>query len=151
MTGTTPAQPRLDHVGLNVRDLEAMSGWYGSAFGYRVQLRLELDAVGLRIVMLVDDDGRRFELLTRPGSGTAGLRAANAVEAAASWGFGHVAFAVKDLDGTYARLLSAGASAVAAPAPSPEEGVWFAWVHDPEGNLVELIGAAPQASITEAR
>jgi lactoylglutathione lyase len=140
---------RLDHVGLSVRDLDAMSDWYARHFGYRVQLRLELDAVGLRIVMLTADDGRRFELLTRRGSGSPGLRASNALEAAATWGFGHVAFQVADLDITYRRLLAAGASAVAEPAPSPEPGLWFAWVHDPEGNLVELIG--PNDASAETR
>jgi catechol 2,3-dioxygenase-like lactoylglutathione lyase family enzyme len=133
---------RLDHVGLNVRDLDTMADWYVAAFGYRVQLRLDLAAVGLRIVMLVDDDDRRFELITR-GDGSPGLRAQNAVEAAATWGFGHVAFSVTDLAATCERLLAAGAAAVAEPGPSPEQGLWFAWVHDPEGNLVELIGPQP--------
>jgi lactoylglutathione lyase len=140
---TASAHARLDHVGLNVRDLDAMSEWYVAAFGYRVQLRLDLAGLGLRIVMLVDDDdGRRFELLTR-GSGKTGLRAPNALEAAATWGFGHVAFHVGELGTTYDRLLAAGASGVADPQPSPEQGLWFAWVHDPEGNLVELIGPEP--------
>lgn len=134
----------LDHVGLNVRDLDATADWYARSFGYREQLRLDLDAVGLRIVMLVDDGGRRFELITRRDAGTPGLRARNAVEAAATWGFGHVAFTVPDLAAAFDRLVAAGAATVAAPAPSPEEGFWFAWVHDPEGNLVELIGPEPE-------
>ena len=140
MSTSVPA--RLDHVGLNVRDLEPMADWYVAALGYRVQLRLDLAAVGLRIVMLVDADARRFELITRDG-GAPGLRARNAVEAAATWGFGHVAFSVADLAATYRHLLAVGAAAVAEPGPSPEPGLWFAWVHDPEGNLVELIGPAP--------
>jgi catechol 2,3-dioxygenase-like lactoylglutathione lyase family enzyme len=129
----------LDHVGLNVCDLDPMAAWYERCFGYRVQARFSLDDLGLRIVMLVDEGGRRFELLTR-GDGTPGLRARNALEAAATWGFGHVAFQVADLVATYDRVVSAGAAVVAEPRPSPEEGLWFAWVHDPEGNLVELIG-----------
>ena len=133
----------LDHVGLNVRDLEGMAQWYERCFGYRVQARFALDDLGLRIVMLVDDGGRRFALLTR-GAGTPGLRARNALEAAATWGFGHVAFQVRDLVVTYDRLVSSGGSAVTEPRPSPEEGLWFAWVHDPEGNLVELIGPSPE-------
>lgn len=132
----------LDHVGLNVRDLDAMAGWYAGAFGYREQMRMELTGIGLRFVMLVDEDGRRFELLSR-GAGRPGLRAANAIEAAATWGYGHVAFHVADLPATYDRLLATGAADVAAPGPSPEQGLWFAWVHDPEGNLVELIGPDP--------
>ncbi|WP_218938306.1 VOC family protein [Modestobacter altitudinis] len=135
-------RPRLDHVGLNVRDLEAMVEWYVSAFGHRVQSRFVLGALDLRIVMLIDDAGRRFELLAR-GSGSPGLRAASPVEAAATWGFGHVAFVVPDLLASYGQLVAGGEAAVLAPAPSPEAGWWFAWVRDPEGNLVELIGRPP--------
>ena len=140
MTASAPA--RLDHVGLNVRDLDAMAAWYVAAFGYRVHLEMDLAGLGLRFVMLVDDGDRRFELLTR-GSGKPGLRARNALEAAATWGFGHIAFHVAELEATYDRLLAAGAAAVAEPQPSPQQGLWFAWVHDPEGNLVELIGPDP--------
>jgi glyoxylase I family protein len=136
------AVSRMDHVGLNVRDLDAMSDFYVQAFGYREQVRFRLDDLDLGIVMLVDDDGRRFELLAR-SSGTPGLRAATPVEAAATWGFGHVAFRVEDLPETFARLLGLGASEVFDPRPAPEAGFWFAWVHDPEGNLVELIARTP--------
>jgi hypothetical protein len=50
------------------------------------------------------------------------------------------------LSATYHHLLDSGASAVAKPQPSPEKGLWFAWVHDPEGNLLELIGPTPHRS-----
>jgi lactoylglutathione lyase len=133
---------RMDHVGLNVSDLETMTDFYVRAFGYREEVRFRLAELDLGIVMLVDDDGRRFELLAR-SEGAPGLRAATPVEAAATWGFGHVAFRVHDLPGTFARLLGLGAGAVLGPRPAPEAGLWFAWVHDPEGNLVELIAGAP--------
>lgn len=128
----------MDHVGLNVRDLDGMARWYVRGFGYREQLRFTLDELDLRIVMLIDDDGRRFELLSR-STGASGLRAATPVEAAATWGYGHVAFVVPDLGGTHARLIELGGRNVFDPRPSPEAGWSFAWVHDPEGNLVELI------------
>jgi len=130
--------PRWDHVGLNVADLEEMTAWYVDAFGYRVQLQFYLTAIDLRIVMLVDDTGRRFELLQR-GEGRPGLRADSPVEAAATWGLGHVCFEVDDLDAGFHRLLAMGAAAVMAPAPAPQQGWRMAWLHDPEGNLVELI------------
>jgi lactoylglutathione lyase len=133
---------RLDHVGLNVRDLDGMTDWYVRGFDYREQVRFALDELDLRIVMLVDAEGRRFELLSR-SSGTPGLRAGTPVEAAATWGFGHVAFVVPDLAATYAHAIALGGFDVSAPQPSPQEGWWFAWVHDPERNLVELIGRPP--------
>jgi lactoylglutathione lyase len=144
MTSTSPTLPRLDHVGLNVADLEEAERWYCAAFGFTAQHRFTLEALDLRIIMLVDGNGQRFELLQRSG-GTPGLRAATPVEAAATWGYGHVCFVVADLDETYVRLLGLGAGAVFQPRPSPEDGVRMAWVHDPEGNLIELITPPPAA------
>ena len=142
MSADASAATRFDHVGLNVADLGAMTDWYAAAFGYRVQHRFDLAAIDLRIVMLVDDRGQRFELLQRTG-GRPGLRAGTPVEAAATWGYGHACFVVDDLDATFARLVQLGASAVSEPRPAPEDGVRMAWVHDPEGNLLELITALP--------
>jgi len=42
----------------------------------------------------------------------------------------------------FARALEAGASAVIEPSLSPEPGVRFAFLADPEGNLVELVELA---------
>jgi catechol 2,3-dioxygenase-like lactoylglutathione lyase family enzyme len=44
----------------------------------------------------------------------------------------HVGLTVGDVD-------RAGAGAVWAPRRSPEPGRWMAFIHDPDGNLVELI------------
>jgi len=142
-----PRTPRWDHVGLNVADLEKMTAWYVEAFGYRVQLQFDLTGIDLRIVMLVDDTGRRFELLQR-GEGRPGLRADSPVEAAATWGLGHVCFEVDDLDAGFLRLLDMGAAEVMAPAPAPQEGWRMAWVQDPESNLVELISGPAAARPT---
>ena len=130
---------RLDHVGLSVRDLDAASAWYGAAFGYTREVALRVDAIDLDIVMLIHPThGDRLELLHRPGSAP-GLRAADPAQAALSESFGHIAFDVADLDGTYHRVVGLGARAVLTPRPSPEPGVRMAFVADPEGNLVELL------------
>jgi predicted enzyme related to lactoylglutathione lyase len=50
---------------------------------------------------------------------------------------------VDDLDAAYARLLELGAGPVFDPRPAPEDGVRMAWVHAPEGNLLELITPPP--------
>jgi catechol 2,3-dioxygenase-like lactoylglutathione lyase family enzyme len=49
---------------------------------------------------------------------------------------------VPDLDACFTTLCPQGAWAVLQPQPSPEPGVRMAWVHDPEGNLIELIQRA---------
>ena len=130
---------RLDHVGLNVADLHAAEQFYAEAFGYERDFVAHLDAFELDIVMLVHPTrGDRLELLRRPGS-RPGLRAVTPPEAVLTQGFGHVAFDVAGVDGTFDRLVGLGARPVMEPRPSPEPGVRMAFVADPEGNLVELL------------
>lgn len=128
----------LDHVGLTVGDLPAMTQWYADALGLSVEFEFALDQVEFSGVMLLSPTGFRIELLHRPSS-TAGLQAANPVEAALTRGFGHVAFDVPSVDEAYDALLAAGASDRMSPRPSPEPGVRMAYVADPEGNLLELL------------
>ena len=138
-----PDQPgpsrRLDHLGLNVADLDAAARWYAEAFGYVRELELRIDAVDLDIVMLIHPErGDRLELLHRPGS-RPGLRADSPPEAVLTEGFGHICFDVAGVDAHVERLVSLGARLVTAPRPSPEPNVRTAFVADPEGNLVELL------------
>ena len=136
---TEASEPRLDHVGLAVRDLDAAAEWYCAAFGYERELTLRVDPIDLDIVMLRHaTHGDRLELLHRPGS-SAGLRAADPAEAALSETFGHIAFDVRGLDAAFERAIGLGARPVMTPQPSPEKGVRMAYVADPEGNLVELL------------
>jgi lactoylglutathione lyase len=133
------ADRRLDHVGLNVADLDAAEQWYAEAFGYERDFVARLDAFELDIVMMIHPTrGDRLELLHRPGS-RPGLRADTPPEAVLTRGFGHVAFDVAGVDETFDRLVALGARSVMEPRPSPEPGVRMAFVADPEGNLVELL------------
>lgn len=128
----------FDHVGLNVGDLAAMTAWYTDAFGLTVEFEFALPEHDFRGAMLVSSAGYRVELLCRKGS-MAGPRAGNPVDAALTLGFGHLAFAVADVDAVFRDLLAAGAAERMSPRPSPEPGVRMAYVADPEGNLVELL------------
>jgi catechol 2,3-dioxygenase-like lactoylglutathione lyase family enzyme len=133
---------KLDHVGLNVADLDAMSAWYCKALDLAIEFEFALDPalVGcdFRGAMLRSADGWRLELLCRSES-RPGLQAADPVEAALTRGFGHVAFDVPDVDAAYDALVGLGATDRMSPRPSPEPGVRMAYVADPEGNLVELL------------
>ncbi len=56
-------------------------------------------------------------------------------------GFGHVAFAVEDVEAACNEVLAAGGSMLGkvASAPVPGRGsLTFAYVRDPEGNIIEL-------------
>ncbi|GAA2165808.1 glyoxylase I family protein [Humibacillus xanthopallidus] len=127
----------LDHVGLTVADLDAMTQWYAAALGLAPEFEFALPEVDFRGVML-RGDGYRIELLSRAGSHP-GLQASSPVDAALTHGYGHLALDVSDVDAAYGRLLTLGASERMSPRPSPEPGVRMAYVADPEGNLVELL------------
>ncbi|MGW0712684.1 VOC family protein [Streptomyces sp. NPDC002643] len=130
---------RLDHVGVNVRDLAAQTAWYKGAFGLRTVFEFTLEGPGLRGVVLAHPNlGWRIELLARPGS-TPGPRPPDPLTASLTEGYGHFAVTTPELDPVHAALVAHGAGEVMAPGPSPEPGVRMAWVADPEGNLIELI------------
>ena len=142
----------LDHVGLTVGDLPAMTAWYAEALGLDVEFEFVLDHVDFRGAMLRSPASAtgacwRLELLHRP-EGRPGLQSASPVEAALTHGFGHLALDVPDVDSAYAALLAAGASDRMSPRPSPEPGVRMAYVADPEGNLVELLDRTTAMTVT---
>jgi catechol 2,3-dioxygenase-like lactoylglutathione lyase family enzyme len=127
---------RLDHAGLSVAGLDAAIGFYGRAFGFEVEFPFSLPG-GIRGVMLRGDGGR-IELFERPGS-DGGLRAEDPLSALATRGYGHVALSAPDIELPFARAVEAGATPKVTPRPSPEPGIRFAFLADPEGNLIELV------------
>lgn len=132
------------HVGLTVPDLDRALAWYSAALGFEVELEFTLPG-DVRGAMLDSAGGARVELFEVPGT-TLGTNWADPPSAMRTQGFGHVAFGTDDLDAAYARALAAGAVAVWAPRESPEPGRRMAFLHDPDGNLIELIGPREPAA-----
>lgn len=131
----------LDHVGLSVSDLDAAVEFYGAAFGFEEEFPFELGVDGIRGVMLLHaPSGGRLELFSRPGLRDLGVAGNTPIDTIGFGGFGHVALTAPDLDAVFSRAVAAGAVERVSPRPSPEPGVRFAFVADPEGNLVELVG-----------
>jgi catechol 2,3-dioxygenase-like lactoylglutathione lyase family enzyme len=127
---------KLHHVGLSVADLDAAVEWYGRALAYEVKFRGEIPT--MRVTMGSLGGGGGLELLERRDSAL-GAQGLQPDQALLTRGWGHIALDVEDIDATYARLIAAGAGPVWPPRQSPEPGVSMAFVHDPEGNLIELV------------
>lgn len=140
MTG--PFSFRFHHVSLSVADLDVQEAWYRVALGLnQVDERLELPEAGVRTVILGDGAGLRIEFTERRGS--APVLSPDPYAATAAQTFTHLALQVPDLDAAFKRLVvECAASAVVEPGPGATEGVRYAYIHDPEGNLIELIEAA---------
>jgi catechol 2,3-dioxygenase-like lactoylglutathione lyase family enzyme len=128
----------LDHAGLCVADLGDAQRFYAAAFGFQAEFPFELGVDGIRGVMLKLPDGGRLELFERPGSAP-NRRPETPIAALNTRGYGHFAVTAPDIDPVYERALAAGATEKVSPRPSPEPGVRFAFLADPEGNLVELV------------
>jgi catechol 2,3-dioxygenase-like lactoylglutathione lyase family enzyme len=141
---TTPALPgiRFNHVSISVADLDAQVDWYRRALGFgEVIERYELPEPPVRTAVLQAAPGVRIEMIERNGSERTGDYR-DPLDMTRSQGYGHWAVDVDDLDAAFTWLLDAGASEVWAPADAVAPGARFAYVKDPEGNLIELIQPA---------
>ncbi|MFJ6573438.1 VOC family protein [Streptomyces sp. NPDC091292] len=130
---------RFHHVSLSVADLDALERWYGAAFGLdKVEERVDLPEAGVRTAVLSDGRGLRVELIERGGSRP--VSHSDPLAAAGDRTFGHLALQVPDLDTAFAYLTGeCEARTVSPPAPGASAGMRYAYIHDPEDNLLELI------------
>ncbi len=132
---------QFDHVGLSVADLDASREFYSRAFGFHAEFEFDLSPHPIRGLMMRHESGARLELFERSGSRD-GIQGATPIEAVATRGYGHFALSAPEIGPVFDGALAAGARAVREPSPSPEPGVRFAFLADPEGNLVELVERA---------
>jgi catechol 2,3-dioxygenase-like lactoylglutathione lyase family enzyme len=130
------------HVSLSVADLDVALAWYQEALGLEdVVERFEIPEPLVRTAVLQARNGLRVELIERAGS----VRPRgfdDALDATRTQGYGHWAIEVEDLEQAFGHLASLGAQTVSWPAPAVQPGSRFAYVKDPEGNLLELIQPA---------
>lgn len=129
---------KLDHVGISVANLAAQAAWYGEAFGLRETGHFEVAPLNLRGLFMTNDDGITIELLQREGS-TGGQTAATQAEALLTRGYGHICVRVADVQAVNDKLIALGGRQAMPVGASPEPGVTFSFVADPEGNLIEII------------
>jgi len=132
---------RFDHVSLSVADLDRQRAFYASALGMvDVEEELALPEAAVRTAILRSPDGLKIELIERGGSTASEY--ADAFDAANHQSYGHWAVTVEDLQSAFNAILACGAAEVSEPAPGARAGTRFAYVKDPEGNLIELIQPA---------
>lgn len=138
MTVTT----RFHHISLSVANLDAQESWYGTAFGLtKVEERFEIPEAGVRTVVLSGSGALRVEFVERPDSRP--VTHSDPFSATETQTFTHLALQVPDLDAAFRRLTDeCGAAVVSPPAPGVTDGMTYAYVNDPEGNLIELVETA---------
>ena len=130
------------YVSLSVRSLESAMTFYGSVFGLdEVRSRLDLPEQGIRSAIVGSPSSLTLEFFERVGARERPVR--DAVDAATTIGWVHLAIRVSNLPEAVAGALRAGGSLVSAPAAARRPATWFAYIKDPDGNLIELLASAP--------
>jgi catechol 2,3-dioxygenase-like lactoylglutathione lyase family enzyme len=127
----------FEHIGLSVADLERQCRFYSEAFGFCETHRTEIPGAGVRIALLSGPGGAAVEFTERADS--APQHFADPFEGAGIQGYFHWALTVDDLDTALASAVRHSARTVSQPAPARRPGIRFAYVADPEGNLIELL------------
>ncbi len=129
---------RFDHVGLSVADLEASRRFYGEVLGFHtLEEAFELPAHEITGLILLNAQGVRIELFHRKGSKPG--RVGHPTEGALTHGYFQFALSVTDIKATFQRVVAAGAKSVLTPRFAPDGRSLFAFIADPDGNLVELL------------
>lgn len=128
----------LHHVGLSVNDLDKLKKWYSDNFALTEEQKFEMEEPKIRTVMLVAKNAFRIELIELNGSKRE-REFSGPLDACSVQGYGHLAIEVNDLEEAFNNLISGGAKLVSKPSPAVQKGAFFAYVKDPEGNLIELI------------
>jgi catechol 2,3-dioxygenase-like lactoylglutathione lyase family enzyme len=129
---------KINHVGLSVRDLHAQIGWYSKVFNMEITQEVERTEPPIKLVLLTAPNGLGIELMARKGSEREKVYG-NALETALELGYGHWCLEVDDVQEAYNNMMNAGAISITAPGPSIKAGIEYAYVKDPEGNLIEII------------
>jgi catechol 2,3-dioxygenase-like lactoylglutathione lyase family enzyme len=131
-----------DHVALSVGDLDIMAAFY-ICLGFDEIARSDLAPAPVRIVVLRNRAGTTFELTAHLDS-VPGSVPESPLQAARTRGLFHCAMRVARLEQTVTGAVAAGAQLIAGPALNSRGDARFAYIRDPEGNLIELICPEPK-------
>lgn len=141
---------RLDHCCLNVRDLDAAIRFYEQSFGMKLLSRREIpeNHAEIAFVGFADDSPRE----AGPQSGRNGddqmrlelthWRTWKPEEYTEGSTFDHIALVVEDVRGLVERLRARGVKIAKEPYSLSSSKSTIAFVHDVDGNWVELIQRA---------
>lgn len=146
-----PIHARYVHTNLIARDWRRLADFYQNVFGC-VPVPPERNLSGDWLERGSGVPGARLEglHLRLPGDGDSGptleiFQYSETVDAspppANRVGFGHIAFAVEDVEAARAAVLAAGGSAVGTVESVAIAGagkLTWCYVRDPEGNIIEL-------------
>ena len=125
---------RIDHIALDVSDIDKSIAFYEKALGMRLLRRKDYESGRFTLAFLgycEESEGSVLELTHNWDTKEYDL----------GKGYGHLAFGVDDLEKSYQHCLDCGAAAKVAPKVFGS-GTRLAFVKDPDGYMIELINMA---------
>lgn len=126
----------IGHLALKVRDLDKSLEFWRDRVGFREMDRLRRDDGTTWLVYLRITDTQFLELFPGAATGQAPGEEANGVL--------HICLEIEDLDVEIARLEQAGVRIV-SPIKGGIDNNRGAWIHDPDGNRIELMEMHPNS------
>ena len=131
---------RFTYTGIRVRDWERSLEFYTKTMGMQEIQRGKMRAGGIFIQLKSKDSGQRLELNYYPPGEKYYEDYAEGSE------LDHLAFWCKDVRRDYEKALAGGATS--AIEPWDESGYTLAFVRDPDGVWIELIGKSVKSKST---
>lgn len=125
----------LEHVSINVRDLDASIAFYGGTLGFERLQTVPED--GFAITYFAVPGGRRLELFDYRGRSPRPERGETDV------GLRHLAFEVEDVAAAERELRARGVPVVLPTTDLPELGVRVVLFQDPNGVTLEFCERLP--------
>jgi len=126
------------YTGVRVRNLQRSFRFYTKVMGMKAHLKGKMWHGGVWVELKSPRSSQRLELNYYP----AGTKYYEKFKTGSE--MDHLAFWVKDVDKSYAQLLKKGAKK--GIAPFPQGKYRFAFVKDPDGIWIELIGRGKRPS-----
>lgn len=130
-----------DHIGISVPDIDAAIDWYGSMFGFELEMRQHLPIIPADIAFLRRGDFR-IELFQVAGAAALPPERREPNQDLRTHGNKHVCYRLADVPATVATLRDRGADIVFEKTIN---GTPMAFIRDNAGNLIELIQREPIA------
>ena len=133
----------LDHIGLNVSDLETSLNFYCTHFGFSERKRFKasdsqdglLGLVGVNAqIAFLENDGISLELKEYSSPPNTNVNSSSAIH---DVGLAHLCFQIENIDDWYSKL-STDIEFISPPLPVAS-GAKIANLHDPDGNIIELV------------
>jgi methylmalonyl-CoA epimerase len=131
---------KAHHTCISVADLDSAAEWYRQVLGFETESRFQIPNGGALVEMLRTPGGARVEL-SQPAANSGGIAWQSTADSLKTRGMVHIAFEVEDVDAAFETAVAAGAKEARSPM-NGMDGHRMAFVHDGEGNLIELFRPA---------